>query len=126
MKIERATLQVATVTELMPPPYSNVIYDDDAVFYPHDPYYFIQIQQNGGEGQLQLPTYWEAVNIPSPGVEASQFNWEVIDSKVFYSKEDDPPPAYVEIESPLTDSINVSSKGNENAVELPPFYHENS
>jgi len=76
---------------LIPPPYSNAIYDDDAFFYPLDPYYFSQIQSNDGEGQLHLPTYWEATNAPSPDVEASQFNWDVIDNKAILN---DPPPAY--------------------------------
>jgi len=119
IKRERATSQVAT-TELMPPPYSNAnIYDDNAYFYPRDPYYFIQIHPNDGEGQQHLPTYWEAINVPSPDVEASSFNWDVIDDKVFL---EDPPPAYVEIESPSTDSSNVDNKENENSEDdLPPF-----
>ncbi len=105
----------------MPPRYSNAnIYDDDAFFYPNHPYYFIQIHHNdGAEGQLHLPTYWEAINIPSPDVVSESFNLEVIDNKVFL---EDPPPAYVEIESPLTDSSNVDNKENENAGDdLPPI-----
>ena len=87
-----------------------------------------QIQNNDGEGQLKLPTYWEAVNIPSSlDLEASSLNWEAIDNnKVFYSEENYPPPAYAEIiESTFTkDSGNDSyirpNKENENAGDLPP------
>jgi len=57
-------------------------------------------------------------------VETSSLNWEVVgNNKVFYSEENDHPPAYAEIiKSTFTmDSGNGSyNKENKNAGNLPP------